>query len=65
MITIGCCSNSNGIQFYNPITGTFVSLIIYKFQMNVTSGAYFGPKYQPGTFIYRLDESTSIFAPKF
>ena len=22
-------------------------------------------KYQPGTFIYRLDESTSIFAPKF
>jgi len=31
----------------------------------VTSGAFFGLKYQPGTFIYRLDESTTIFAPKF
>jgi hypothetical protein len=31
----------------------------------VTSGAFFGLKYQPGTFIYQLDESTTIFAPKF
>jgi hypothetical protein len=36
-----------------------------KFQHNVTSGAHFGLQYQPGTFIYRLDESTSIFSPKF
>jgi hypothetical protein len=42
-----------------------VSSIDNKFQYNVTSGAHFGFKYQPGTFIYRLDESTSIFAPKF
>jgi hypothetical protein len=29
----------------------------------VTSGAYFGLRCQPGTFIYLLDDSTSIFAP--
>ncbi len=48
-----------------PINGTFVSSIDYKLQPNVTSGAHFGYKYQPGTFIYRQDETTSIFAPKF
>jgi hypothetical protein len=65
MIAIGRCPNSNGIQFYNPSNGTFVSSIDYKFQNSVTSGAFFGLRYQSGTFIYRLDESTSIFAPKF
>ena len=35
------------------------------FQYNVSSGAYFGMKYQPGTFIYRLDKSTTVFTPKF
>jgi len=42
-----------------------VSLIDYKIQSHVTSSAFFGYKYQPGTFIYRLDELTSIFAPTF
>ncbi len=53
------------MQFYNPSNGTLVSSIDYKFQYNVTSGAHFGLKYQPGIFIYRLDESTSVFAPQF
>jgi hypothetical protein len=65
MIAIGRCQNSNGLQFYNPKNGTFVSSIDYKVQNHVTSGAFFGLKYQPGTFIYRLDESNSIFAPFF
>jgi hypothetical protein len=65
MIAIGKCQNSNEIQFYNPINGTFVSLIDYVFQDHVTSGTQFGYKYQPGTFIYRLDESTTVFSPKF
>ena len=65
MIAVGRCQNSNAIHFYNPANGTFVSSIDYKFQNNVTSGAFFGLKYQPGTFIYRLDKSTTIFAPKF
>jgi hypothetical protein len=65
MIAVGRCPNSNGIQFYNPSNGTFVSSIDYKFQPNVTSGAFFGLRYQYGTFIYRLDETTSIHAPKF
>jgi hypothetical protein len=65
MIAVGRCQNSNALHFYNPANGTFVSSIDYKFQNNVTSGAFFGLKYQPGTFIYRLDESTTIFAPKF
>jgi hypothetical protein len=65
MIAIGRCPNSDGIQFYNPTNGTFVSSIDYKFQHHVTSGTRFGYKYQPGTFIYHLDESNSIFAPKF
>jgi len=42
-----------------------VSSIDYKFQPNVTSGSFFGLKYQSGTFIYRLDETTYIHAPKF
>jgi hypothetical protein len=63
MIAIGICPSSNGLQFYILANGTFVSSIDYKFQLHTTSGAHFGYKYQAGTFIYRLDESTSIFAP--
>jgi hypothetical protein len=65
MIAVGRCPNSDGIQFYNPANGTFTSSIDYRFQHHVTSGTYFNLKYQPGVFIYRLDESTTIFAPKF
>jgi hypothetical protein len=65
MIAIGCCPVSNGMQFYNPVNGTFISSIDYKFQDHVSSGAHFGLRYQPGTFIYRLDEPSSIFTPKF
>jgi hypothetical protein len=65
MIAIGRFPNSNGLQFYNPANGTFVSSIDCKFQLHTTSGAHFGYKYQPGAFIYRLDEFTSIFALKF
>jgi len=65
MIAVGRCPNSNGIKFNNPSNGTFASLVDYKFQPNVTSGAFFGLKYQSGTFIYRLDETTSVFALKF
>ncbi len=65
MIAVGRCPNSKGIQFYNLANGTFVSSINYKFQNNVTSGAHFGLKYQSGTFIYPLNESTSVFSPKF
>jgi hypothetical protein len=63
MIVIGRCPNSTGLQFYNPKNGTIVSSIDYKIQPHVTSGAFFGIKYQPGTFIYRLDETNSIFCP--
>jgi hypothetical protein len=65
MITLGCCPNSNGLLFYNPSNGTFISSIDYTFQHHVTRGSRFGHKYQPGTFIYRLDETTSVFPPKF
>jgi hypothetical protein len=65
MIAMGRCPNSNGLLFYNPQNGTFVSSIDYKFQLHVTSGAHFGYKYQAGTFLYWLDEMNSIFAPKF
>jgi len=65
MIALGRCSNSNGLLFYNPANGTMVSSIDYKFQMNTTSGAYFGYKYQAGAFFYRPDETTSIFSPKY
>jgi hypothetical protein len=65
MIATGRCPNSNSIQFFNPANGTFVSSVDYKFQYNVTSGAYFGMKYQPSTFIYRLDKLTTVFTPKF
>jgi len=65
MIAVGRCPNSNGLQFYNPVSGTLVSSIDYKFQYNVTSGARFGFQYQPGTFLYRIDESNYIFTPKF
>jgi hypothetical protein len=65
VILIGRCPNSTGLQFYNPKNGTFVSSIDFKIQPNVTSGAHFGYKYQPGTFVYRLDESTAVFSPTF
>jgi hypothetical protein len=65
MILLGRCPSSTGLQFCNPRNGTFVSSIDYKIQPNITCGAHFGYKYQSGLFIYRLDESTSIFAPKF
>jgi len=65
MIVIGKCPYSQGLQFYNPVNGTFISSIDYKLQHHVTSGEFFGLKYQPGIFIYCLDESTSVFAPKF
>jgi len=52
MIAVGPCSTSNGLLFYNPANGTFVSSIDYKFQLNTTSGAHFGFKYQSGTFPY-------------
>jgi hypothetical protein len=65
MIVLGCCQNSDGLLFYNPVNNTFVSSIDYKLQHHVTSGARFGYRYQPGTVIYRLDESTTLFAPKF
>ena len=65
MITVGRCPQSNGLQFYNPSNGTFISSIDYKFQNNITSGTKFGYQYQPGTVIYRLDETTTIFTPKF
>jgi hypothetical protein len=51
--------------FYNPVNNTFVSSIDYKFQPDTTSGSHFGYKYQSGTFFYRLDETNSIFSPKF
>jgi hypothetical protein len=65
MIAIGHCPTSNGLQFYNPANSTFVSSIDYTFQHHVTSGSRFGLKYQPGTLTYRLDETNTIYAPKF
>jgi hypothetical protein len=65
MITLGRCPTSNGLLFYNPVNNSFVSSIDYTFQPNVTSGARFGYKYSPGTFIYRLDEPNTIYAPQF
>jgi len=47
------------------LSSTFVSSIDYKFQSNVTSGARFGFRNQPGTFIYRLDETNQSLTPKF
>jgi hypothetical protein len=65
MIAVGRCPNSNGLLFYNPANSTFVSSIDYVLQSNVTSGARFGYRYQPGSFIFRLDESTTVFQPQF
>ncbi len=65
MTAVGRCPHSDGLQFYNPDTGTFVSSIDYTFQHHTTAGARFGNKYQAGTFIYRLDETTTIYSPKF
>jgi len=39
MITLGRCPHSNGLLFFNPQNGTFVSSIDYTFQPNVTRGA--------------------------
>jgi len=65
MIAVGRCQQSNGLQFYNPVNGSFVSSVDYRFQPYTTSGTRFGYKYQPGTFLYRLDESNSVFTPKY
>jgi hypothetical protein len=53
MITLGRCPLSNGLQFYNPVNGTFISSIDYTFQHHVSSGSKFGYKYQAGTCIYK------------
>jgi len=63
MITLGRCPQSNGLQFFNPENCAIVSSIHYTFQLHVTSGTCFGYKYQAGTFIYHLDETTTVFAP--
>jgi len=65
MIAVGRCPNSTGLLFYNPVNSTFISSIDYKFQAHTTSGSHFGYKYQSGMFFYRLDETNSIFSPKF
>ncbi len=65
MICISRCPNSDKLQFYNPENSTFVSSIDYVFLNNSTSGARFGYSYQPGLFIYKLDETTIIYQPKF
>jgi hypothetical protein len=65
MIAVGRCPHSNGLQFFNPINGTTVSSIDYNFIPHTTSGSRFGYTYQPGTFLYRLDETTTIHQPKF
>jgi hypothetical protein len=44
MIAVGRCQNSNGLLFFNPANNTFVSLIDYVLQPNVTSGVRFGYK---------------------
>jgi hypothetical protein len=65
MITLGKCPHSDGLQFFNLINGTIVSSIDYKFQPNVTSGTRFGYTYQAGMCLYRLDETTNMYAPSF
>jgi len=65
MIAVGQCPHSDGVQFFNPTNGTLVSSIDYTLLHNTTSGARFGCTYQPGTFIYHLDESATIDQPKF
>jgi hypothetical protein len=65
MIAVGRCPNSDGLQFYNPVNNTIVSSIDYTFLPHTTSGTKFGYSYQPGVFIYRLDETTTIYQPKF
>jgi hypothetical protein len=65
MIILGKCPNSDSLQFFNPVNGTILSSIDYKFQPNVTSRTWFGYKYQAGMCIYRLDETTNMHAPTF
>jgi hypothetical protein len=65
MIAVGCCPNSDGLQFYNPVNNTIVSSIDYTFLPNTTCGTKFGYSYQPVVFIYRLDETTTIYQPEF
>lgn len=52
---------------YSSITQqvAHLSLQDYTFQHHVTSGSRFGFQCQPGTFLYHLDKTTSIVAPKF
>ncbi|MFN9982834.1 MAG: hypothetical protein ACK53Y_23090, partial [bacterium] len=52
MIAVGWCQQSNGLQFYNPSNGTFVSSVDYRFVPYNTSGTRVGYKYQTGKFIY-------------
>ncbi len=65
MITLEKCPNSDGLQLFNPVNGTILSSIDYKFQPNVTSRTRFGYKYQAGMCIYCLDETTNMHAPTF
>ncbi len=65
MTVIGHCPNSDGLQFFNPANGALVSSIDYTLLSHSTSGARFGYQYQPGLFIYRLDEPTYIFKQNF
>jgi hypothetical protein len=42
IIAVGKCPLSDGLQIYNPVNGTFVSSIDYRFQHHTTSGTKFG-----------------------
>jgi len=64
MIAVGHCPISDGLQFFKPANGKLVSSIDYTLLSYSTSGALFGYQYQPGLFIYRLDEPTYIFKQK-
>lgn len=65
MITLEKCPNSDGLQLFNPVNGTILSSIDYKFQPNVMRGTWFGYKYQAGMCIYCLDETTNMHTPTF
>jgi hypothetical protein len=65
MIAVGHCPISDGLQFFKPANGKLVSSIDYTLLSYSTSGALFGYQYQPGLFIYRLDEPTYIFKQNF
>jgi hypothetical protein len=65
MITIGHCPRSDGLQFFNPENGDFVLSINYTFQHHITAGSRFWLQISGGNIYYRLDESTTIYSPKF